>query len=40
VISVKKIIAIVVALGAAAFLATKLRANKEDDLWHEATTTR
>lgn len=37
-IALKKIIAIVVALAAAAFVATKLRGRKEDDLWHEATT--
>jgi hypothetical protein len=38
VISLKKLIALVVAVGAALLVVTKLRGRREDDLWHEATT--
>jgi hypothetical protein len=37
VIPVKKLIAVAVALAAGAFIFSKVRASRENDLWHEAT---
>ncbi|HLU57152.1 MAG TPA: DLW-39 family protein [Pseudonocardia sp.] len=36
-ILVKKLIAVAVALAAGAFIFSKVRASRENDLWHEAT---
>jgi hypothetical protein len=33
----KKLLAVAAALAAGAFIFSKVRASREDDLWHEAT---
>lgn len=34
----KKLLAVVVGLAAGAFVFSKARSSRQDDLWHEATT--